>query len=264
VRFTDVYRSMPFNRLIVIVLLLLFAKAASAQDPNVGTIHVFPVVVDGRQADGSSYRTSLVLQNSSFSTISCWIGFQGSAPAMTAPDGTIATGGLIQQFLPPGSFDLLRSNGTGPLTSGYAWISCSQPVTAYEVLSSYAGVAGEPPRLISETTVTSTPSATSIQFINDGREQGNLALSLANDNWSPTFVRVQVFDLYGRFLTSVQLVVGARTSFGRFLSEIVSGLPPKHVGIVRVESSLLIYATGLRFTGPILTAVPSSLSGFVR
>ena len=248
----------------VLALILTASAEAIAQDPNASLLHVFPVVVDGALADGTRYRTSITLQNGSNFTSSCWIGFQGSAPPMIAPDGSLATGGLIQQHLQPGTYDLFRSTGVGSFTSGYAWISCSAPITAYAVYSSYVRGPGGNPILTSETTVTSSAAALSMQFINDGREDGRLALSIANDEFFPALVRIQVFDVIGRFIAQTQIVVPAKSTIAKFLNELVSGIPARHMGPVRIDSSQFIYATGLRFTGPVLTSIPPTLFGVIR
>jgi hypothetical protein len=60
-----------------------------------------------------------------------------------------------------------------------------------------------------------------------------------------------------------RLLVPAKTSMARFLSELIPGLPARHIGPVRVDSTFGIYATGLRFTGSVLTAIPPALSGFI-
>jgi hypothetical protein len=254
---------MSLTKLMPIGVMLLCATMAAAQDRGISALHVFPVIVDGRQADGTSYRTSVVLQNSSQFSITCFIGFQGVIPEMTAPDGTVVRSALIQQLLPAGSFDVLRSSGTGPLGTGYSWVTCSLPITAYTVISSYSADGGSGPRLNSEATVNSSASATTFQFINDQREDGQLALSFANDQTMTTSVSVQVFDINGRMLAISRLLVPAKTSTARFLSELIPGLPAKHIGPVRVDSTFGIYATGLRFTGSVLTAIPPALSGFI-
>jgi len=260
----NVYGPMSLTKLMPIGAVLLCATMAAAQDRNISALHVFPVIVDGRQADGTSYRISVVLQNSSPFSVSCFIGFQGVIPELTAPDGTVVRSALIQQLLPAGSFDLLRSSGAGPLATGYSWVNCSSPITAYTVISSYsADGAGSGARLNSEATVNSTASATSFQFINDQREGAQLALSFANDQNFATTVSIQVFDINGRMLAIARLLVPAKTSTARFLSELIPGLPARHIGPVRVDSTIGIYATGLRFTGSVLTAIPPALSGFI-
>ncbi len=251
-------------RLIGVVVLALSASIARAQDRSASVLHVFPVVVNGSQPDGTTYRTSLVMQNGGLGSISCWIELVGSAPALTAPDGSVAVGGLIQQFLPPNSFDLLRTSGAGPLTTGYATVSCSSPIVAYTVYSTYARSPQGTLRLSSETAVNSSASATGIQFIDDAREDGRLALAITNDLTIPALVRLQVFDLYGRLLSAAQLTVAGKTTVSRFLNEWVAGIPEKHVGPVRLDSNQPIYAAGLKFTRDVVTSVPASLSGFIR
>jgi hypothetical protein len=252
------------NRALPIALLLAGGPAAFGQDRNLSTLHVFPSVVDGSQADGTSYRTTLVMQNSNGFGASCWVGFQGSAPRMTAPDGTVAAGGLFQQNLPAGSFNSLRSAGIGSLTVGYVWISCSLPISAYAVYSVYDRNSNGIATLRSETTVYSTASATSMQFIADAREDGRLAISLANDEPVPVTVRIQAFDIYGRPVGLAQVVVPGKTNLARFVNELMPTLPAKHIGPIWVDSSHWIYATGFRFTGLVFTAVPPALSGAIR
>jgi len=111
--------------------------------------------------------------------------------------------------------------------------------------------------------VNSTAAATGFQFINDQREDAQLALSFANDQNFATTVSIQVFDINGRMLAIARLLVPAKTSTARFLSELIPGLPARHIGPVRVDSTIGIYATGLRFTGSVLTAIPPALSGFI-
>jgi len=152
------------------------------------------------------------MQNGGSSAATCWIQLIGSAPALTAPDGTVATGGLIQQILPINSFDVLRSSGTGSLTSGYAVVDCSSPIVAYTVYSTYSPNDDGTSRLSSETAVNSSASANVVQLIDDAREDGRLALAIVNDQLFPSLVRLQVFDLYGRQMASVQFAVPPKTS----------------------------------------------------
>lgn len=249
--------------LVLAIAVMLSATIAKAQDRNASLVHVFPVIVNGTQPDGTTYRTSLIMQNGGVGSSSCWIELVGAAPAFTAPDGTTAVGGLIQQILPSNSFDVLRTSGAGGLTSGYAVVSCSSPIVAYTVYSTYE-TSPDGSRLTSETAVNSSASATALQFINDAREDGRLALAITNDQFVPSLVRLQVFDLYGRLLAATQFTIPARTSYSRFLNELVRGLPARHIGPVRLDSSQLIYAIGLKFTGGVVSSVPASLSGFIR
>jgi hypothetical protein len=234
---------------LTIVSLLFFQVVSS-------TSLLFPIFPDGRTADGTIHTTALVVQNPSLSfSTSCTITFSGSLPEVTSPDGTPVRSHVIVQTLPPGGFNVLRSTTAGEFTRGYVKLFCLSPVTAHTIYSVFPTGDTDRSKPLSEVTMQSALAATSVQFINDDRRGGRLALALTNDLSFSTLVQLTVGDLLGRTLYVTNVILPPYSTLAKFLDEIVPDLPRNHVGPVVLRSQLPIYATGLRFTATTVTAI---------
>src|SRR5439155_14122888 len=122
------------------------------------TLHVFPQMADGSLSDGTYYVSSLIVTNTSGQTATCTIRLYGGLPSrfgsQPAPV-TLSGGGSSTTLRTPAAFGSIRS-----LVTGYATVSCSQPVSA-TVEYMYLAANGV---VLSGTTVFSSPAANKAQF----------------------------------------------------------------------------------------------------
>src|SRR5689334_22608793 len=114
-------------RMIVRIMLLLVMLGTNRLLSAQSTFHIFPQIADGRFADGSFYR----------STIMVLPAFEGDAPQCTLSlYGTAATfpgGGsspTIPINVPAGGFAAMQTTGTQPYQGGYGTLSCNINVFA--------------------------------------------------------------------------------------------------------------------------------------
>src|SRR4051794_9508753 len=109
---------------IAVSLLLTQSAFASDVTDNRATIHVFPQLADGRAADGSYYRSTIMIATDT-SPANCNIVLVG----MTYPGfGQNGSGGGLSITASSGWF--WKSAGTQPLQSGSVALACDQPVAA--------------------------------------------------------------------------------------------------------------------------------------
>src|SRR5688572_25306170 len=237
----------------LMMMLLLAAPGISQMVPF--ATQVIPVFPDGVTPDGVTHTTKLVVQNPNlFSNVNCSITFFGAVPMVRTPDGRTIHSTVIQQFLPPGGFNILSSTASSSLSSGFAKLNCSEPVAAYSMYSVHAAGEGAP-ALISETSMPAAFAATGFQFINDSRQGGRLAVAFANEASIGATVLVTIGDLLGRTIVNTSFIVPRFATLAKFLDEIAPSLPPNHVGPVLFRSALPVYAAGLRFNGASVTSI---------
>lgn len=242
---------MLWPRLLLLVLAGILSEGLAAAQGVPLTTQVFPVFPDGLSPDGTTHTTALVMQNPDlYSSAGCNLTFYGPPPRVSGPDGRMVHSYIVQQFLPAGGFNILKTTPAGSLSNGYAKLDCSHPVMAYTVYSVLAAST-----LLSETTMPSTVAATGFQFINDARQGGRLAMAFANDNFYATLVQVSLGDLFGRTILVANVVVPRYSTVAKFLDDILPNIPPNHIGPVTLRATQRIYTTGLRFNGTSVTAL---------
>jgi len=233
---------------IILSLMLLGVTPVELRSQGAATFHVFPQIADGVLSDGTGYVSLVLATNVSTQPARCTL----------RPYG----GGLANRFfgsstftLPgSGSFNILPTvaalNVFLPLTTGYATLSCDQPVVA-EVGYTYFS----PAAVLSGATVFSSAATTRAQLINIAGSR--LALAVANDTDSPGQYQLTVLNSSGQPVVTGAMSVPARSNSARFLDELVT-LPSNFTGAVSITSSSSSFSVvGLFFIGSVFLSQPA-------
>ncbi len=271
--------------LLLLVCFVLFSKLGMAQA-------IFPQFADGVLSDGSSYRSTLVIQSTDPTvTQTCMFEvYNMSSLQYTTSTGQVVAGtpgqtafnestSTLSFTLKSLSFQLFQSAGTASINTGYASLMCSGTNWNAFLLYTLYGATGVK---LSEATV--FPSAietagniSASQLVVDQRGGARMAIALTNI--SGTVVanyNVTIVDATGALIGEVGIGLGPNNALPQFLDELISfadlTLPANFVGQVTIApvsaSSAVfggpqqppapIYAIGLRFTGALFTTVPVS------
>jgi hypothetical protein len=224
------------------------AVSRSSVAPTAATYHVFPQFADGRASDGSYYRTTVMIINSSNTSGTCTLRLYG----LTVNGSNVFSYGTFS----PGTWTITTSiNSTQNLQSGYATLQCGMPVEA-QLLYSFYSASGTK---ISEATVFSSPAAGSVQVLADNREASSLAIAIANDSDQSTAYTITAFNSSGIPVGTVSRTIAARRNLAAFLSDLIP-LPANHYGPVLVTSGGgAASIIGIRFTGGTFTTIPETI-----
>jgi hypothetical protein len=237
---------------IVLSLILLGVIPAELRSQGAAAFHVFPQIADGVLSDGTGYVSIVLATNASSQAARCTLRPYGNGLANRFFGSSTFT-------LPSsGSFNILTTvaalNVFLPLTTGYATLSCDQPVVAevgYTYFSSAAVLAGA--------TVFSSPATTRAQLI--VITGSRLALAIANDTDSPGQYQLTVLNSSGQPVVTGALSVPARSNSARFLDELVT-MPANFTGAVSITSSSSPFsAVGLFFIGSVFLSQPAVTFG---
>ena len=219
----------------------------STSSTTAASYHVFPQFADGRASDGTYYRSTLMISNTSSSNTACNLQVHGlTVPGLSTAYTAVAHGWTIAS-----------TSGTQSLQSGYAVLQCDAKVEA-QLLYSYYSASGTK---LSEATVFSSPPSSTVRVIANQLEGAQLGLAIANDSDQTVSYTVNLSGVSG----TATLTLPPRTSVARFLSQILPGIPANAVGVVQVTSSNNGSASviGLRFTGSVFTTIPESLAASI-
>jgi sugar lactone lactonase YvrE len=217
--------------------------------------HVFAQVADGLFADGSGYRSTLVVQSDTSAAVTCTATLGGG---LTIPG--FGDGQSLSINLPAGGVAVVDTPGTQALKTGYMTLSCSSAVTA-QVLYSLRSSSGN---VVSESTVFSSPPATTAQLFVDQRNGSQLGIAVANNSSSSKGLAIIATDinLIGGGITSVP--IGGKSQVAGFLSEFMT-LPASFLGTVSISvgdgSTADTYAIGLKYTRNAFTTIPATSLG---
>jgi hypothetical protein len=219
------------------------ATTMSSAGATVAAYHVFPQFADGRLPDGTSYRSTLIVTNPGSST-SCTLQLYG----MTSDRFS-----AFQLDVP--AANTFSTLGIQSFQGGYATLQCSSSVDAQVLYSYYAANGAK----LSEATVFSSPSATSLRILSDAREGGQLGLAIANDSSQTGSYTIRVYDTSGNQIGAPVITLGPKQSRAGFLGQLTS-IPNGHYGIVDITAtSGTASIIGLRYTGSAFTTIPGSL-----
>ena len=109
-------------RVVYFLLLLFIVAASTANAQTAQATHVFPQIVDGRQADGSAYVSQLWIENIGGFITTCTLTIRGFGSERLVSSSTMT--------IPESSWAVLSTRGQDTIASGYAVLNCSQPVFA--------------------------------------------------------------------------------------------------------------------------------------
>jgi hypothetical protein len=208
--------------------------------------HIFPQIADGYSSDGSYYQSTIVVTNSNPAAgrSSCTLQFHG-----------LAVGGQSQlSFSVSGIFLYTTPGNIQTLQTGYATVQCSSNVEAQLLYARYTrdGIK------ISEATVFSSPSATSLRLFGDERGGARLGIALANDSNQNGNYTVNIYDNNGNLIGSPIVSASAGSSRAFFLDDLTT-VPSSNWGVVDIIAKTgTANVIGLRFTGDFFTTIPAT------
>lgn len=217
----------------------------NSTDPAAGTSFVYPQFAEGTFADGSYFRTAFIYQS-----------LPGTVTCNQTNRGGITGGGNLEMLSPISKvFPLDIPDHIPPLRTGYSTIQCSAPLDARELLSFY----DQNGTKISEATVFSAPSASTVQILADTRDGARIAMNIANDSDLAGIYTISVIDVNGTVVGTAARTIPARANAAEFLDQLVT-VPANYYGKVIVSSSNgSASAIGIRFTGNVFTTVPETI-----
>jgi hypothetical protein len=237
-------------RMVLRIMLLFLMLGANRFLSAQSTFHVFPQIADGRFADGSSYRsTIMVLPAFETDAPQCTLSLYGLSA--TFPGAAASSTFAIN--VTAGGFAAIQTTGAQSYQGGYGTLSCSTNVFASVLYTLYASNGVK----VGEATVFSSPESVKSRLIADHRETARLGIAIANNTDSAQVYLVT----YGTGSSSVSnsVTIPARRALAKFVDEIVS-VPSGSVGVVTITSPTLsnFSVIGLRFTGGVFTTIPPS------
>lgn len=229
--------------------------AVQAYSPTTSKRHVFPQFADGAMADGSSYRSSLLLSNPSATARICILSTYGVSPNFGTGPAANTTIQLIAR-----EARVLKSSGSGVFSSGLAELECDQPVDAQLLFSLY-GPGGVK---LSEAAIFSAVESNTVEMIADQREGASLGIAIANDTLTASTYTVSSYSLVGNLIEQKQVTVPALTSSARFIHDILTGAGTDFLGKIQISNSSasgIVDVIGLRFTGAVFVSIPANMRG---
>jgi hypothetical protein len=191
-----------------VLLILGFSVQLTAQTES--TYHVFPVVADGRFSDGSFYRSTFMISNSNATVApSCNLFLNGLAVDLTDEFGRrVPPNNQFTLNLDASGWFLGETSGTQAFASGYAALSCSNPVAAHALYSLYDRNGNK----VGEGTVFSALRGSTVQLLADQRRGARLGLAITNDNDVTVTYTVNALDAFGQLVGSTNVNVGPRST----------------------------------------------------
>jgi hypothetical protein len=201
-------------------------------------------VVDGKFSDGTAYYSLLSISNVvSGAQATCTLATFGlplSRFAVTAP-----------RTLPAFTSILNLTQGTDPFASGYATLSCTQPVQASLMYVEFAPNGA----ILGMATVLSAPPihyAANFMITGAGLKYG---VAIANTNSTPITVTIAL-NLPNGTATTRNIQIAAQSRFVGFVDDILT--VPSTPGLVYFEvgsTGLPFNATALLYAGPVFTTL---------
>ena len=240
-------------------LLILVALVPTAAFGQVATTqHVFPWFAHGRAASGGTYRTELILSNPNPTFANCTLQTAGFSVRLEGLNGALPFPASTLNFaIFPSGYEIIRSIGDQPLVSGFAVLTCAQPIFATSNFALFSTSSDLNP--FAEANVPSSSGGRTVEYVFDRRNGARLAIAIANPySTTATFNLSVVGTITGNFL----LLVPAGGVVARFLDELVA-LPPNATGKIIISDSSFsrnVYSIGLKYSGSVFSsALPNVL-----
>jgi|RhiMetdeSRZDD1v2_1073273.scaffolds.fasta_scaffold73253_4 hypothetical protein len=238
----------------IFLICMLMAAACNLHAQGNATFHVFPQIADGIKAGTTltGYVSSFLVTNTSNQPSNCTIQLYGDVANRLAGASsfTLQTSGS-STFITTA----LGANSLLPLNTGYATLSCSQPVAA-AVLYAYVSLAG----VLSGATVFSSPPATRAQLLAVPVPGTRLAVALANNTNASAQYQLALVTSAGQTIATATLTVPAQSNVSKFIDELMT-VPPNFAGAFTVTSlgSAQFSLLGLIFSGDVFTSQPAAI-----
>jgi hypothetical protein len=251
------------NVVLLFAVFTTFTCAIFAQG-NAATYHVFPQIADGTFPDGSSYSSVLFATNTSAVSANCTYrlyGLSGDRVAAPSPFDPFA----LPAF---GGFTIRGTKGTASFASGYATLSCEQPVAA-SVLYLFGSTSG----ILGLATVFSAPRSLVAQYTVPNTNTGfRLGLAIANDTDLDEQYLVILSTSDGAEVGRINLTIQARSTIARFVNELFTVPPTGFFGSVAIISAKTLSGAsggefrtvGLLFLGSTFSTMPPTVLRFAQ
>jgi len=238
-----------------------FSSAIFAQG-TAGTYHVFPQIADGTLPDGTFYVSALFATNTGANSANCTYRFYGlstdrvSSPTPFDPFVLGALGGSV----------IRTTKGTASFASGYATLSCDQPVAASVLyqLGSGSGILGL-------ATVFSAPRSLVAQYTVPNTNAGfRLGLAIANDTDLAQDYLVILSNTDGAEVGRITVTIQPRATIARFVNELFTVPPIGFAGTVAIISAGVLNGAGggefrtigVLFLGTTFSTMPPTILRF--
>jgi hypothetical protein len=237
-------------RLVIILCALVLVFFAPDGYSQAKAQHVFPLIADGSFPDGTSYRSTLMVQSlgmASGVTADCSVQLHGLTVVF---ESSMAS--TLNFSLGSNGWFQTRTTGTQPFRSGNATLTCTQPVYANVLYSLYSGSTR-----ISEATVFSADFASSYRVIADQREGARVGIAVVSPASSTLTYTIVFRDEQGVPGATRGLMVPPMGTRTIFVDEL---LPSSSGQITEIEirfSGIPVSAIALKFTGPVFTTIPA-------
>jgi hypothetical protein len=223
------------NAVFLFAMFTTFTSPVFAQG-TAGTYHVFPQIADGTLPDGTFYVSSLFATNSSPNSTNCTYRLYGLS------SDRVASPNPFDPFLLPafGGFVIKSTKGTASFASGYATLSCDQPVAA-SVLYQFGSTSG----ILGLATVFSSPRSLVAQYTVPNTNTGlRLGLAIANDTDLAEDYLVILSNSDGAELGRTTLTIPPRSTIARFVNELFTVPPLGFQGSVGIVSAKVLNGAG--------------------
>ena len=231
---------------------MLLAAASDLCAQGNATVHIFPQFADGVIVGGTTltgYVSGVLVTNTTNQPSTCNLQLYGSGLANRIAGPSSLT------LQASGSFGFVNSalgaNNIQPLATGYATLTCTQPVAA-AVLYAYVGLNG----VLSAASVFSSPPATRAQLL--ALQTTRLAFAIANNTDASAQYQLAAVNATGQTVASGTLTVAARSNVAKFIDEVMT-VPANFSGALTVTSSgsAQFSLVGLLFSGDVFTSEPA-------
>ena len=211
------------------------------------TVHVFPQLVDGKTTGGFSYFSLLTVTNLSSSSSTCTL----------SPVGVPANrfGLALTQTLATNATLVNITKGADALASGWATLSCSQPVQA-SLMYAFLTPNGT---IVSMATVFPAPPATYANFPIVSGVGFRYAIAIANTGTTPISVTAYLTNSGGQ-TTNQTFQVPAASQYVHFIDELMTVPSAGGLNTFELTSPTRFNVTALLFSGSVFsTLVPATL-----
>ena len=240
---------------IIVALLITVATAppaAAQSDETAKRIHILPHI-----ADGGGWQSTLLVTNVSQAASACTLELYGLSANRFEYVGAVRASGTTATFNLPGAGAYLTwpTRNRSALASGYATLSCTEPVVAQVVFASI-GTSGRPTGMA---TVFSSQAAQLFQFPVLAPE-ATLGFAVANDTTAAATCNIVLEDPLRTNLGAATLSVPSKTNRAGgdlLLSNLIPIPPTFRGGTATVSCDQPVAIIGLHFelkpTGGITT-----------
>jgi hypothetical protein len=218
----------------------------------------FPHVVTG-QLNNDSFRTAMIFTNTAHLKVTLEIRLKADdgSPLPLGFEGDAEKKSYVSLELKEGESYTLRSDGAGPLTSGYAVVEASRPLSAKIIISQW-DAEGE---LVTEAGAEAVSLSTQATVPVHVTAKSNLGLVLASPG-DAAKLTLRLYNASGRLSTSARLSIPAGQRRALFLAGQLFPDLRDFTGSLSISSTSPIAALAVRQSAMTMTAIPAIPSAF--